>query len=326
MSNTNTNAVVKNSNTKNEKENTMEKIKAEMVNEFELKDSYSHKATVTVKVKNKVFEITLKRPYHYGEYKKVTELYFNDDIQTQFAEFDIEVDYDHIKEKYEAQILIWDEEAKEKKRAKRKEEYKNNWAHNAKKVLEELDDEITLEIESEEDYLERDGWVSTIATIHYKGYKCALHYEDRASDRRYTHHTPKMKYILSTGLDNYSARSYVKPASLIKRWKELVDHAIQKAEWKKEKEDKWAKVERTLNKIEIEGCEVQVEKRYCKKHRSKRRYDYNYVQDGCKLIIKWEGGRLFTETIDAVGFTLPTKNGVVKLAQLKKYIAMVKEF
>lgn len=301
----------------------MEQVKAERVNDFEKKeDSYDYKVSVTVKVKNKVFTISLYRSKDWQTKEYSTEVRVGSDIERQFDDFGIEADYSTIEAEYEALVETWIVERETERVAKAKAAYKKLWAHKAKKEIEELDSEVSVAVISKKDFLDEDICNKRLMTISYKGEDAVVRYEDVS--RSYSRYSTNMKYVINNSLTEYKRRGYKKLSSLIKKFKELVNVAVERKAADKKAEKRKNNVKKMVEAIKVDGCKVTSEANYYVGYGTRNRRVYR--EDGYKLRISWEGGRVNSTTRDGKTFSLPTVKDTVDLDTLKRYVAHVKSF
>ena len=319
---------VNNSETTIEKENAMEIIKAEKVNDFELKSDYDFTAVVTVKVKNKIFEMNLTRnkPFRAEEY--LTETRVAEEHRLTFEELEIEVDYSDVIAEYENKLKEWEAEKEKARVAKAKENYRTHWAHDFKKAVDALgDSDVVIKFMSEKDYVDNCAR-GNIGRPHivYKGYDEDISFTDNSRWRSET----DMRYVLRSSLTDYRSRKYKKVKSLVKKFKGLVDDAIEsKVEREKANKERLAKnearellVKRLEEEMTVDGVEVEVEVNF-----SRSSYNsYHTYANGVRLSFKWDGGSASSSTHDGKEFTCPLLKEDVDAETLKRFVTHVKNF
>lgn len=307
----------------------METIKAERVNDF-VKGSTSYwTMNVSVKVKNKVYEIEI-------DYKKDYSRDSDNDYKTDimpitrgiaetFAELDIEVDYSDIIAEYHTLRTEWKAEVEAERIAEKKKEWKESWVHGFKK---ELKDDYDLEVTfvTEKEYVEKNIW-SVLAIVHYNGYEVSVSYGN-VSGTRYG--CKDMRYTMDNSITNYKRRNYKKIKSLVKKLKELVDEDIDskkrqkeyEEEKKQKKEERDNLIERLKTDMKVDGVEIEVGV-----NETRSSYSYHSHEDGIKVVYKWEGGLVKAVTRDkAETFKATVLTENVDADTLKRFVAHVKSF
>jgi len=247
-------------------EQTINKIKAELVNEFEFeKDknnmyAYNFKATVNIKVNNAIKEIILS----YGKNEDIVKVSVDPNWISTIQNLGIIIDWENVKAAYRKELSKKVEENNETKKKNLGDHYDKSWVHAFMDAFNSLDDNHGVEAKidkTREEFIEKgETYHGLNIDITYQNITTEVSYQKCGGDWR--GHGGSYRYVIDSSITDYKRKSYTKIQSLIKKFKEIVDNKIEtEAIKQKEKKEEAMRKETLLKHLkDTFGYEVKEEK------------------------------------------------------------------